>query len=166
MNEAPMTGLRRRVAPSGEVELVVTSASADARCQVGATAWSIFEVLALDAVLTEDGSLVADSSIREMAARQRIGKDRAAAAFAALRTAGWIELRQSRVAENARFASASYVVHGIADAAAKRRVAAKDNVVELNESESWTVSSCEAARRLFEDEDDNEVEDDLRGGWQ
>jgi hypothetical protein len=164
MNEAPMTGLRRRVAQSGEVELVVAAASADARCEVGATAWSIFEVLALDAVLAEDGSLVAESSIREVAARQRIGKDRAAAAFAALRAAGWIELRQSRVAGNARFASASYVVHGVAVAAVQRSGEAKENVAEVNKSESWTVS-CETARRLFKDEDDNDVEDDVRGGW-
>jgi hypothetical protein len=159
MTVAPMTGLCRRVTPSGEVELVVTAASADARCEVGATAWSIFEVLALNAALTEDGSLVTDSSIRELAARQRIGKDRAAAAFAALRAIGWIELRQSRVAMNARFANASYVVHGVGDAEVKEREKQR-NAVKVTRSKSEAVS-CETARRLFPDED----EDDVRGEW-
>jgi hypothetical protein len=157
MNAAPMTGLELRMRANGDLELVVTAATADARSQVGATAWSVFEVLALDA-RPIDGVLVAESSIRETATRLRIGKDRAAAAFAVLRDVGWIELRQQRVAMNARFASASYVVHGVAVAEVKGRDEQVE-VVEVSRSESWTVSSCETATRLF----GNEVDDGVRG---
>jgi hypothetical protein len=160
MSVAPASGLVRRVAPSGDLEIVLTAASVGARSDLGATAWSVFEVLALGA-RSVDGDLVAESSIRAVATRLRIGKDRAAAAFAVLREAGWIELRQARVASNARFASASYVVHGVEVAEVMGR-AEQVEAVKASRSESWTVSSCETASRLFGDED----EDDVRGEWQ
>jgi hypothetical protein len=120
MSLVAWSGLTRRVTPSGEVELVVTAASIDTRSQIGATAWSVLETLALHA-RPSDGVLVAESSIRAVATQLCIGKDRAAAAFAVLRAAGWIELRRQRVAGNARFASASYVVHGVADTEVQER---------------------------------------------
>jgi hypothetical protein len=161
MSDMPSSGLVRRGAGSGGVELVVTAASIEACATVGTTAWNVFVVLALEAVVV-DGVLVARSSIRDVAARLRIGKDRAAAAFARLRAAGWIELRQERVATSARFASAVYVVHAVEVVADDPRGGdERAEQVSVARSRSRMVS-CETARRLFEDDE----EDDDRGGWQ
>jgi len=160
MSTLPRSGLLRRASSAG-VELVVKAASVDARLEVGTTAWSVFEVLAL-ATETVDGALVVRSSIREVAARLGIGKDRAAAAFAVLRDAGWIELRRERVAASARFASAVYVVHAVEIVAGDE--GGGEARVRRVEAKRSRVSSCETARRLFGDDDDDV--DGVGGGWE
>lgn len=144
-----------RASPAG-VECVVTAASVEARVAVGTTAWSVFEVLAL-AADEVDGVWVARSSIRDVASRLRIGKDRAAAAFAVLRHAGWIELRRERVAASARFASAMYVVHAVEVVAGAERGGGER--VEGLEAKRSRMTSRETARRLFGDEQDDDAED-------
>ena len=112
MTPTTFSGLVWRLTPDHGLELVANAESLTARALVGATAWTIFETLALSAVALDE-ELLAFTTVRATAIELQLGKDRCASAFTALRRVGWIELRQSRVLDNSRFGGAHYVLHGI-----------------------------------------------------
>ena len=112
MTVTGLSGLVWRLTPDHGLEVVTNAETVTARVLVGATAWSIFETLALAAVALDD-ELLAFATVRSTAAELQLGKDRCASAFTRLRRAGWVELRQARVLGDSRFGGAHYVLHGI-----------------------------------------------------
>ena len=112
MTAASLSGLVWRLTPDHGLEVVTNTETIAARVLVGATAWSIFETLALAAVALDD-ELLAFATVRSTAIELGLGKDRCASAFARLRRAGWIELRQARVLGDSRFGGTHYVLHAI-----------------------------------------------------
>ncbi len=125
MNATSLSGLVWRLTPDHGLEVITRVESIAARVLVGATAWTVFETLALSAVALDD-ELLAFATVRSTATELQLGKDRCASAFAALRRTGWIELRQSRVLGNSRFGDTHYVLHAITI----ERAAAVDDRVE------------------------------------
>lgn len=76
-------------------QLVVTTASAAAKQEVGSTAWVVLEHL----VLESDARLVTEATARSVAADVSVSKDTAAAALRRLEVAGFVErLDQERLA--------------------------------------------------------------------
>ena len=112
MTVTGLSGLVWRLTPDHGLEVVTNAETVTARVLVGATAWSIFETLALAAVALDD-ELLAFATVRSTAIELGLGKDRCASAFARLRRAGWIELRQARVLGDSRFGGTHYVLHAI-----------------------------------------------------
>jgi hypothetical protein len=97
------------VVAGGRVTLEVGAESEAARRALGAVAWSVLETLALTGQ-DLDGRWVATTNARDLASRLGVGKDRAAAALAALRRAGLVAPRASRDATTARFTASSYEI--------------------------------------------------------
>ena len=78
------------VGRSGHLELRLGPECRTLRKQLGMAAWIALEELALQARVERDGAATVAASARDLASRLDIGKDRAAAALATLRTAGVI----------------------------------------------------------------------------
>ncbi len=93
------------VGRSGHLELRLGQACRDLRKQLGLAAWIALEELVLEAVVERDGTLTVAASARDLAERLGIGKDRAAAALATLRTVRVIVAVNAERDRSSRFVS-------------------------------------------------------------
>lgn len=96
------------VGRSGHLELRLGQACRDLRKQLGLAAWIALEELVLEAVVERDGTLTVAASARDLAERLGIGKDRAAAALATLRTVRVIVAVNAERDRSSRFVSHRY----------------------------------------------------------
>ncbi len=90
--------------------LLVAPSSRQARRELGTTAWSVLEEVALDARLDGHGRLLALTNVRRISLQLGISKDTAARALLRLAGAGLVE-RQSGRDLSGEFTRSVYVVH-------------------------------------------------------
>lgn len=93
-----------------EPRLVVTRASCVLRRDLGPVAWSVLEVLVLEARVGTDGRLVAQLGARQLAKAVGVGKDTAARGLLLLRRREMVSIEEQR-AGNGRFCGGRYAIN-------------------------------------------------------
>lgn len=105
----------------GDDELVLTAESRSLRRALGPTAWVVLEELTTCGTLDPaDGTVVAATTLRDLADALGLGRDAVASALKALALAGWVRSETARGA-GGRFGAGRYLV---STSPALRRVAA------------------------------------------
>ncbi len=77
---------------------------------VGPAAWAVLEDIALDARLDDDGRLVAETNVRQIAANLGLGKNAVSRHLARLREFGFVLHEELRTAGTGRYAVSRYVL--------------------------------------------------------
>ena len=99
-----------RVVGRAEPFAKVFASSREVKRAVGATAWVTLEDIALDATIDDRGRLVADTSVRQIAANLGLNKTTVARHVARLRDHGFVLHEETRDDASGRWHSSRYVL--------------------------------------------------------
>jgi len=99
-----------RIVGRAEPFAKVFASSREVKRAVGATAWVILEDIALDATIDEQGRLVADTSVRQIAAHLGFNKSTVARHLARLRDYGFVLREEARDDASGRWDASRYVL--------------------------------------------------------
>jgi len=99
-----------RIVGRAEPFAKVFASSRQVKRAVGATAWVILEDIALDATIDEQGRLVADTSVRHIAANLGLNKSTVARHLSRLRDHGFVLHEEARDDASGRWHAACYVL--------------------------------------------------------